>query len=520
LRAEGQGQAAARWLALAAGALMLMAVTEAGTVAAGGRRAATYYVDNDRGADENDGRQPQRAWRSLDPVNAMTFGPGDRLLFRAGTRYRGRLDLHGSGTEAKPIEVDVYGDGARPRIDAEGRFPEAVRLHNVQGWEIRGLEITNTGAERAPRRCGVSISLDNFGTARHIVLRDLYVHDVNSDNVKEQGGAGISWGAGGDKMRSRFDGLTIEKCHLVRTDRNGIVGWNDHWPRDKWYPSLHVVIRNNLLEDIGGDGIVPIGCDGCVVEHNVLRGGRARAPDYAAGIWPWSCDNTVIQFNEVSGMVGTKDGQGFDADWNCRNTIIQYNYSHDNEGGFVLICNDGSQGVPYNAGNQRPVVRYNISQNDGERTFQISAVQDALIYNNTIYVGEGREVAGIFFHDWGGWAENTLFANNIFYADGTMRWDLGGSRGTRFEHNAFYGHHENQPDDAGAITADPRLTQPGSGRDGRNTLGGYRLRGGSPCRGAGLALPDRGRRDFWGDPLPAKGPVDVGAYQGRREVPR
>ncbi len=499
---------------------MFMAATQAGTVASGGRRAATYHVDSRDGDDQNPGTSPQRAWRTLDPVNATTFVPGDHLLFRAGTRYRGQLDFHGSGTAEKPIKVGVYGSGPRPRIDAEGHFPEAVRLHNVQGWEIHGLEITNTGAERAPRRFGVNISLEDFGTAHHIVLRDLYIHDVNSDNVKERGGAGICWGNSGDKVNSRFDDLLIENCHLVRTDRNGIVGWSDYWPRDNWYPSLHVVIRNNLLEDIGGDGIVPIGCDGCIVEHNTLRGGRTRAEDYAAGIWPWSCDNTVVQYNEVSGMVGTKDGQGFDADWNCRNTIIQYNYSHDNAGGFVLICNDGSQGAPHNAGNQRPIVRYNISQNDGERTFQISAVKDALIYNNTIYVGEGRDVAGASFHSWGGWADNTLFANNIFYADGTVRWDLGQSRGTRFQRNAFYGHHENRPDDPEAITADPRLTQPGRGAEGRSSLGGYRLRTGSPCRAAGLALPDHGTRDFWGNPLPPHGPVDLGAHQASRGVAR
>ena len=71
-----------------------------------------------------------------------------------------------------------------------------------------------------------------------------------------------------------------------------------YYPRPQWPLSTRVVIRGNTLTDIGGDGIVPIGCDGCLIEHNVLRGGRMRAQDYAAGIWPWSCDNTVVQFND------------------------------------------------------------------------------------------------------------------------------------------------------------------------------------------------------------------------------
>ena len=43
-------------------------------------------------------------------------------------------------------------------------------------------------------------------------------------------------------------------------------------------------MRSNLLENIGGDGIVPEGCDGALLEHNILRGGRMRAEDYAAGL--------------------------------------------------------------------------------------------------------------------------------------------------------------------------------------------------------------------------------------------
>lgn len=38
---------------------------------------------------------------------------------------------------------------------------------------------------------------------------------------------------------------------------------------------------------------------------------------------------------------------------------MQYNYSHNNEGGFMLIMN----GFPHT----RPIIRYNISQNDNDK---------------------------------------------------------------------------------------------------------------------------------------------------------
>jgi len=52
---------------------------------------------------------------------------------------------------------------------------------------------------------------------------------------------------------------------LQRTDGNGICGHRENWDRSNWSPSLHVVIRGNVLEDIGGDGIKVWGCEGSLV---------------------------------------------------------------------------------------------------------------------------------------------------------------------------------------------------------------------------------------------------------------
>jgi hypothetical protein len=446
-------------------------------------------------------------------LNSRTFEPGDRILFRAGTRYSGQFKPRGSGEQGRPIVVDVYGDGAKPAIDGDGKALEALVLENVEQWEVNNLEITNTGPTPVAHRRGVMLYLNDFGTANHIYLRNLYVHDVNGSNVKDQGGgAGIEWYNAGDRVRSRFNDLLIENCHLVRTDRNGIIGGSAYWQRARWYPSLNVVIRGNLLEDIGGDGIVPIGCDGALVEKNTLRGGRRRAEDYAAGIWPWSCDNTVVQFNEVSGMRGTRDGQGFDSDWNCRNSIFQYNYSHDNEGGFMLICNNGTQTAASNAGNTGTIVRYNISQNDGARVFHVAGpVRDTLIYNNDFYLGAGLDIPVVLHGDWGGYSQNTRFLNNIFYVAGRARYDFGASRENHFESNVFFGNHVSPPADAAAIRSDPMLDRPGSGADGLGSLGGYKLRPDSPCIAAGVPVPENGGRDFWGTPVAATGKPDIGA---------
>jgi hypothetical protein len=476
---------------------------------------ATYYLDSAHGNDSADGMSASRAWRSLAKVNSGTFAPGDRILLRSGSSWSGYLAPGGSGKAGTPIILGRYGEGAKPRIDAEGRFLATLWLHNVEYWEVSDLDIVNRGKVRQPNLAGVQVSLQDFGTAHSIHLRNLDVHDVTGSLVKEEGGGnGISCTNGGDRIKSVYDDLLIEGCHLWRTDRNGIT-MSGYWSRSDWHPNLHVVIRENVLEDIGGDGIVPIGCDGARVEDNLLHGGRQRCDDYAAGIWPWSCDNTTIQHNEVSGMKGTRDGQGYDSDWNCRNTLFQYNYSHDNEGGFMLICNNGSSKMPWNIGNLGTVIRYNISQNDGERTFQITGpCRDTQIYNNVFYVGKGRHLYAVQAGNWGGdWSENTRFWNNIFACEGQARFDFGGMRATVFNYNVFRGDLQDTPADPHVVTVDPKLIAPGTGGNGFTTLAGYRLNADSPCLRAGIRIENNGGRDFWGNTIPSAVAPDIGAEQ-------
>jgi len=488
----------------------------------------TYYIDSEKGSDRNNGTSQERPWRSLDRVNSVIFAPGDKILFKAGTNYKGQLKPQGSGKDGSPIVIDKYGQGSKPCIDGEGTVLDTLLLENVQYWEVNNLEITNLGPNRANWRTGVRVLADNCGTLHHIHLKNLYVHEVNGSLVKETEGCGIFWQCKGTTP-SRFDDLLIENCHVVRTDRNGICGRSWFTNRSKnWFPSLNVVIRNNLLEDIGGDCIKPWGCDGCLVEYNRVYKGRQRCKDYAAGIWPWSCDNTIIQFNEVSHIKGTKDGQGFDSDYNCQNTTFQYNYSHDNDGGFMLIC--GPSISSWSVGTLGTIIRYNISQNDRNRVFHITgdSVRNTYIYNNVIFLGPDLDIPIVLYTDWEGWPDNTRFYNNIFYAQGTARYCYGAGRnkdGTYkhkpgfgrsannvFSNNAFYGNHIKPPKDPKAVTADPMLVRPGSGRIGIDSLEGYKLKDSSPCISAGIPIANNGGRDFWGNKLPEDKNPDIGTH--------
>ncbi len=428
-------------------------------------QAATYYVDSARGSDAATGTAPAAAWQSLAKVNASGFQPGDRILFKSGAVWQGQLVPPSSGSEAAPIVIDRYGDGARPRIDGGGAVEDTLRLYNVQYIEVRNLELTNQGAAAGVRR-GVHIFLDNFGTGKHIVVAGLYVHDVNGSNrVKDNGG--IIFRTNGNRTPSRFDGLTIEGNIVWKVDRSAIAAQSYHWTRRHWFPSLHVAIRDNFVEDIGGDGIVPWATDGVLVEHNIARDCNRRARSFNAGIWPWSADNSVFQLNEASLTRNTQDGEGFDSDYNSRNTLFQYNYSHDNEGGFLLICTPVQRNPLDNLGNDGTVVRHNISRNDRTRIFNLSGADNTTVRDNAIYVGRGLDVQVLLVSNWQGWSKGAVFAGNSFYVDGVARYGhevkrfedgtyaiepgWGGATGIIFEGNRYSGKQVDRPEDSKAV---------------------------------------------------------------------
>jgi Right handed beta helix region len=491
------------------------------------REPATYYVDSVAGNDTRAGTSPETAWESLAKVNATTFRPGDRILLKSGSEWNGQLWPKGSGAEGRPIVLDMYGGGVKPLIRGAGLVEDAVLLKNQEYWEIQNLEITNSGPEPAVRR-GVHLALVDYGEAHHIVVRAMVIHDVNGvDSMKHNGG--IDYTCEGKRKPSRFVDLRIENNEIYHVDRSGIFGWSDRWERAKWYPSLHVVVRGNVLHDIGGDGIVVVAADGALVEHNVVGHANQRSEGYDVAIWPWSADNTVIQYNEAYGTKGQRDGEGFDSDWNSRNTVIQYNYSHDNDGGFLLICDEGGQKPEVSAGNVGTVVRYNISVNDRTRGINIAGpVKDALVYNNTIFVGKDRKVDVLLYTDWNGWSSGIQFLNNIFDAQGAAQISYGVSRDSNgayrtapgfgqsqenvFDYNVFFGNVR-APKDPHALSDDPMFVEPGANGTGRDHLRGYQLQPDSPARGNGKLIENSGGRDFWGGEVPSCGKTDRGASQ-------
>lgn len=70
---------------------------------------STYYVSAN-GNDENDGRSPESAWKTLGKVSSFQFEPGDGVRFKRGDTFRGFINTRPGVTYA------AYGNGKKPEL--------------------------------------------------------------------------------------------------------------------------------------------------------------------------------------------------------------------------------------------------------------------------------------------------------------------------------------------------------------------------------------------------------------------
>ncbi|GGU91713.1 hypothetical protein GCM10010275_30760 [Streptomyces litmocidini] len=301
------------------------------------------------------------------------------------------------------------------------------------------------------------------------------------------GSSAIHVAVEGTTVPSWYDGLEIHHNDIRDVDREGIYFRSRFSRRDlvgdqqdpnacpgAWTPSLNVRIHHNALTSLAGDGIKIDTTGGARVDHNRLDGFQLRSRAANAGIWTFDTDDTVVEHNEVSGGGNTRDGMSFDADGASRGTVFQYNHSHDNAGGFLLVC-------PYSgAKTLGTVVRYNLNrtvrpgylvQDDAGSP---AATRHEPSIRNNVFVNEGAS---------GGYG----FKNP--------------TPGLSFSHNLFHGVAMTRPD-PGGVDADPLL------------LPDLRPAAGSPALSAGTPIADNGGRDWFGNAVSATEAPNIGGYEG------
>lgn len=489
---------------------------------------SSYYIDCDS-TTVSEGTI-DAPWNDFETVNSITLEPGDSLLLRRGTVCNGMLKPQGSGTEGNLIRIGAYGDGPLPRIDAQGMYAAAVHIEDMSHVVVQDLELTNPGNLSEPHR-GLYLTAAE-STVRNVEIRGLYIHDVTGlvkfSGTAKRGGAIIADSFFVTPV-AQFDGVLIENNRIEDVGRSGIYfdgtsassssrpRATEHWAEG----GQGVVIRENTLKRLQGDAIVAHGTAGAVIEDNVVSVGNLSGKDWlgpdrncSAGIWTWNSINTLIQRNEVSGYrfgqsaTDGCDGTGFDIDNEQDGTIIQYNYSHDNEGGFILLCSDDE---PHGA-----EVRYNLSVDDGKvinaspcKFPTLGSYDGIRMYNNTFVAANPHTALETFPFERLPNAGDFQFANNIIYATSPRTTLIG--CGDRCTNNLFYNL---PPVGTEFVLGDPLFEDVSWRGAGRLEAGAaFRIRSGSPAIAAGLGVVNPPQTDYFGEEIPTT--PAIGMHQPR-----
>ena len=559
----------------------------------------TYYVDSKDGKDSNAGTAENKAFQTLKKVNELNLEPGDTVLLKKGSVFEDqalKFTKEDSGTAEAPVKISTYGEGEKPKINTNGHgqwelnygnpldnqnhkwkgtVSSSILIEDAEYLEIEGLELTNdressTDTEKdkkyndadAMDRTGVAGVAKDNGTVDHIVLNDLYIHDVTGNVYnKHMTNGGIYFIVAkptneGETGIARYNDVQIRNCSLNKVNRWGIaVGYTYQWGQFQTgelpdatmakYGSSNVVIENNYLNHVGGDAITTMYLDRPLIQYNVSENAaeQINTKDYsknqpsldangnpngtqgvgagrvAAGIWPWKCKNAIFQYNEcfktLNAASGNGDGQPWDADYGD-GTNYQYNYSHGNTASTIMFCGPESVNNTF---------RYNISQNEDMGPLDPAGNSgNCQVYNNTFYIKEGLNTIWHRSHGNGGPVD---MENNIFYFAGNTQatvnnWNPSGNK--TFSNNLFY-NVSTYPNDANAVKVNAGtevLVNPGSGPDSvavdkaarkhenpteKTVFDGYKLAENSPAINKGKVVVDRNGytidHDFFGHAITA-----------------
>lgn len=242
------------------------------------RGGTTYYVDSAGGHDTAGGTSAAAAWKTFAKVNATVFGPGDRILLKAGSSWSAEGDQvakeaydytqwtagqpsdvvggkptallapKGSGSAARPIILSSYGDGPAPELDGRGVVNDVVQLTNQQHWDISNLEISNMTdgfdptkfepgknngqlpGEENPKTGdlrGIHVQAENAGTLSGYSIHNVFVHDVSGvmwsvtsaglDRSKRTGGILFEGLKGDAQTVSQFDDISVRGNYIADT---------------------------------------------------------------------------------------------------------------------------------------------------------------------------------------------------------------------------------------------------------------------------------------------------------------
>lgn len=307
---------------------------------------AVHYLDCMGGDDSHDSLTPESAWKTLAKSNDYILQPGDKLLLKRGTICTGMLWPKGSGINNRAITLGAYGTGELPQIIGTGN-EAGIKLHNQQYWHIENLNVTGGSP------FGIAIQ-GTMPSLSHFRITNVVVHDVTGEPKSKDSGLIVI--APVQKANTLFNDIVIDGATAYNTTQWAgiIINGANFSINGESARGDGITVRNSIVHDVGGDGILLARVKHGLIERNVAWNTGMQftetigTPD---AIWEWMCEDCLVQYNEgfASDSPGV-DGGVFDIDFGNINNIVQYNFAHDSQGYCVSIFGaEGTAGISRNS---------------------------------------------------------------------------------------------------------------------------------------------------------------------------
>ena len=533
--------------------------------------AENYYLDSLQGDDTaNTGHTEQQAWKTISKINAQQLQPGDTVYFKRGGLWRETLVIPSSGTKDQAITFTAYGDGDLPIISGADAVPALALTATPGVWSAalaseptqvlingkRGLRVATAAEVNAEGRwqwAGNVLTVFSAKAPAPPVVEAserAYCVEVHVDNIKLEN-LTLQRAAVCCITQAANSGLTVLRCRMLDGFVFGLhSGYEEAHDRGRILGceiarcgGCGIQFAGQMNDWIIGDNHIHHCCqlhEGQVGAYK-NPGDGSRWQEWSAGIKYWGfyrkgylgamiIERNIIedcgpQFDAGKDPANRSCGIWFDESVDpLSRTIVRRNLVRRNQGkGIFLEKSDNCDvysNLCYNNASLFATANLMVESNFGE------PCRGNRIYNNTCSGGswamglncyQGKDLTDNDFKnniaispsnslyvatdasDDGTHSKNNTFSHNCFGpATGNAIFVWGGKvQRTYADWEAAYGGA------TASVQSDPLFVD--------TKHDDYHLSPTSPCRNAGIALPDITMVDFDGIPFDPKTP-NVGAY--------
>lgn len=302
------------------------------------KRPDKYYVDSVNGSDSNPGTSEARPWKTLLPVQAYYFQPGDTIYFKRGSSWTGGLVINDSGETGKPITFKAYGEGDRPIFENQGGHAIVIDADwivlkdvLVRNSRYAGVLIKDNSEHNIVRDIEVyNVSTGIWVSGPNNLITQNYIHDVTSPDPTDIGrGIGIY----NRNLEVSYNTITkIESTHPT---------WSGN-PFEVYAYVDGAYIHHNLVHDAGG--FAEVGASqgngsarNVTFAYNVsINNNKRFLTIHTAGKWETRVanfrveNNTIVEITErdswKSCVISFPDGPPPSNEFILRNNIFYVDY--------------------------------------------------------------------------------------------------------------------------------------------------------------------------------------------------